>query len=227
MGWKLVWTIFYNANSVKSRRGNRQKGSHLPMFSKNGWPSMTSLSSIARPYADAVFAVASGDAGRVDAWSAFLARGAAVAGDERVAQLLLNPRADKNRLLELIAEVAVDGAAAAAGDASAAQQRNLLKLLAANGRLATLSAIHARFEQLRADADCTVQAVITAAFEVSDAQRDAITDALEKKLGRKVTARTVLDKSLIGGIVVRAGDWVLDASARGQLAQLQSALSVG
>ncbi|MDD9812504.1 MAG: F0F1 ATP synthase subunit delta [Gammaproteobacteria bacterium] len=185
---------------------------------------MTSLSAIARPYADAVFAVAAGDAGRIGAWSTFLARAAVVVRDERVAQLLLNPRADKTRLLELVAEIALAGADAAADDA---QQRNLLKLLAANGRLTALPAIASRFEQLRAEAEGTVQAVITAAFEVSDAQRDAITDALAKKLGRKVTARTVVDESLIGGIVVRAGDWVLDASARGQLAQLQSALSVG
>jgi len=219
---------------------------------------MAEIAAIARPYADAVFAVASGDAGRVDAWSVFLARGAAVVSDERVAQLLHNPRADKNRLLELIAEIAVDGDSgisrhprsplSGGGDGDAGDgghgdgagdvgdghgdidgdtvttQRNLLKLLAANGRLAALPTIHARFEQLRAAAEGEVDAELVTAFAVGSEQQNAIAQALSRKLGRRVRLSAREDSDLIGGAIVRAGDLVIDASVRGQLQQLTGAL---
>lgn len=184
---------------------------------------MAERAAIARPYADAAFAVA-GESG-VDVWSAFLAHGAAVVGDAQVAQLLLNPRADKTRLLELIAEIAVDGAAGESTVAAvAAHQRNFLKLLAANGRLAALPAIHARFEQLRAESAGEVEAELVTAFAVGDSQRNAIAQALSAKLGRRVRLSAREDADLIGGAVVRAGDLVIDASVRGQLQQLAGAL---
>jgi len=182
---------------------------------------MAELAAIARPYADAAFAVASGDAGRIDAWSAFLARGAAVVGDERVAQLLHNPRADKTRLLELVTEIACTDAAGAAGDT---HQRNLLKLLAANGRLPALPAIRSRFEQLRAADEGTVDAELVTAFAVEEEQRQAIAQSLSRKLGRRVRLSAREDAALIGGAIVRAGDLVIDASVRGQLSQLAGAL---
>lgn len=185
---------------------------------------MAERAAIARPYADAAFAVAAGadgDAGRIDAWAAFLARAAAVAGDERVAQLLNNPHADKPRLLELVAEIACGDAADAV---SYAQQRNLLKLLSANGRLAALPAIASRFEQLRAESQGTVDAELVAAFAVGDEQQSAVAEALSHKLGRRVRLSAREDRGLIGGAIVRAGDLVIDASVRGQLQQLAAAL---
>ena len=189
---------------------------------------MAERAAIARPYADAAFAVAAGDAGRIDAWAAFLARAATVAGDERVAQLLNNPHADKPRLLELVADIACAddaGAVDASGDATVtAQQRNLLKLLSANGRLAALPAIASRFEQLRAESQGTVDAELVAAFAVGDEQRRAVAAALSHKLGRRVRLSAREDRGLIGGAIVRAGDLVIDASVRGQLQQLAAAL---
>ncbi|MDD9822058.1 MAG: F0F1 ATP synthase subunit delta [Gammaproteobacteria bacterium] len=190
---------------------------------------MAERAAIARPYADAAFAVtAGGDAGRIDAWAAFLARAAAVVGDERIAQLLNNPHADKPRLLELVAEIAcadAAGAADAAGTATdTAQQRNLLKLLSANGRLAALPAIASRFEQLRAESQGTVDAELVAAFAVGDEQQSTVAEALSRKLGRRVRLSAREDRGLIGGAIVRAGDLVIDASVRGQLQQLAAAL---
>ena len=187
---------------------------------------MAERAAIARPYADAAFSVAAGDAGRIDAWAAFLARAAAVAGDERVAQLLNNPHADKPRLLELVADIACADAAGAADAPGTvtAQQRNLLKLLSANGRLAALPAIAARFEQLRAESQGTVDAELVAAFAVGDEQRRAVAAALSHKLGRRVRLSAREDRGLIGGAIVRAGDLVIDASVRGQLQQLAAAL---
>ena len=189
---------------------------------------MAERAAIARPYADAAFAVAAGadgDAGRIDAWAAFLARAATVAGDERVAQLLNNPHADKPRLLELVAETACgDAGTADAPGTVTAQQRNLLKLLSANGRLAALPAIASRFEQLRAESQGTVDAELVAAFAVGDEQRRAVAEALSHKLGRRVRLSAREDRGLIGGAIVRAGDLVIDASVRGQLQQLAAAL---
>jgi len=190
---------------------------------------MAERAAIARPYADAAFAVAAGadgDTGRIDAWAVFLARAATVAGDERVAQLLNNPHADKPRLLELVAEIACgdDAGAADTPGTVTAQQRNLLKLLSANGRLAALPAIASRFEQLRAESQGTVDAELVAAFAVGDEQRRAVAAALSHKLGRRVRLSAREDRGLIGGAIVRAGDLVIDASVRGQLQQLAAAL---
>lgn len=185
---------------------------------------MSAISTIARPYADAAFAVA---AGHLDAWSAFLARGATVVGDAQVAQLLLNPRADKARLLELIADIAVGGAGESADAAVTAQQHNFLKLLAANGRIKALPAVAAKFEQLRAESEGEVDAELVTALPVGDAQQSAIAEALSRKLGRRVRIKAREDRDLIGGAIVRAGDLVIDASVRGQLAQLQSAIRAG
>jgi len=127
-----------------------------------------------------------------------------------------------------MAEIAAIARPSGAGDAGAGDtvttQRNLLKLLAANGRLGVLPAIYARFEHLRAEAEGTVDAELVTALPVGDAQQRAIAESLSRKLGRQVRLTAREDASLIGGAIVRAGDTVIDASVRGQLAQLAGAL---
>ena len=177
---------------------------------------MATLSGIARPYAEAVFALAREER-NFEAWSVFLARAAYVVQEPQVARLLHDPRVGQRALTGLIEDLSRESLGKRAG--------HTLQLLAANGRLAALPAIAGHYEQLRADAEGTIEAVVTAAFALSDEQQAAIAGALSANLKRKVHLAVAVDPELIGGAVVRAGDLVIDASVRGHLQKLSVALS--
>jgi F-type H+-transporting ATPase subunit delta len=156
--------------------------------------------------------------------------------DARVAPLLGSPHATPDQLAELIAGIAGDGSGAAPGAAPkgsadkgsadkggvslAALARNLFATLATYRRLAFLPEIAAQYEQLRADAERTLDVTVTSAVALNEAQREQFTKALRKRLDREVRLHCELDPTLIGGAVVRADDLVIDGSVRASLTQL-------
>jgi len=169
---------------------------------------------IARPYAKAVFALARVGK-RLPQWSTALQVAASVVTDARVAALLGNPGVSAEQLVTLIT-----GVGGAAFDEHA---KNLIRTLAANKRLGYLPEIAARYEQLRADAERTVDVTVTSAVELSAAQEQHYTKALQRRLDRDVRLHCVIDPTLLGGAVVRADDLVIDGSVRAGLAQLAAA----
>jgi F-type H+-transporting ATPase subunit delta len=169
---------------------------------------------IARPYAKAVFQLARSQE-RLPQWSEALRVAASIIADPRVRALLGNPGVSTGQLIEL-----VTGVAGASLDSAA---RNLIATLAANRRLGFLPEIAARFEQLRAEAERTVDVTLTSAVELSREQRQQYTAVLRKRLDREVRLHCQLDPSLLGGAVVRADDLVIDGSVRAGLAQLANA----
>ncbi len=177
---------------------------------------MAEKTTIARPYAEAVFEIAR-DQQELGPWSEMLAVIAHIVADERVGGLIGNPRVQKSQVAELVLGVAGDKLNEAAG--------NLVKLLADNGRLAVLPEIAALFEGLRAEAESTVEARVIAAFTVSEAQQKQIAKALKQRLGREVKITCETDEDLLGGAIIRAGDLVIDGSVTGQLAKLGTALA--
>ena len=176
---------------------------------------MTSLSSIARPYAEAVFALAK-EAGDFDRWSTFLARAAVVVSDAQMVRVIQNPRVDNETLFDIIADLS---------GSEDETERNFLRLLIANRRARALPDIAAQFEKLRAEHEGTMDAELVTAFAVSDAQKEKIAATLSDKLGRRVRLTASEDRDLIGGGIVRAGDWVIDGSVRAQLEQLAGTLN--
>lgn len=176
---------------------------------------MSELTTIARPYAKAIFELAQGQ-DAYDRWSNQLQFLAAVAEDEAMAGRLDNPQLTRESLAELICAI---------GEGQLDEDgRNLVRLLADNRRLRLLPAIAPLYEELRDDAQGTVGAHVTAAHPVSEAQQKAIADALKKRLGRDVELECDVDEALIGGAVIRAGDLVIDGSVTGRLRQLASTL---
>lgn len=171
---------------------------------------------LARPYARAAFALAQ-EAGDLAGWSERLALLAAVAGDARVAERLRAPRitrAERGRLvLDICGDRLDDGA------------RNLVRLLAENGRLQLLEEIAAQYEALRAQAEGRLDAHVTSARELTQAQQKAIAESLSKRLEREIRLHCDVDESLIGGAVIRAGDLVIDGSLKGRLQRLASRLA--
>lgn len=176
---------------------------------------MAELKTLARPYAEAVFTLAK-DRGELQQWSEALRLLAHVATDERIIELASDPRVSTERLAGLLLDIA-SGSLSEDG-------KNFVRLLVENRRLTLMSAIAIQFERLRADAEGIIEVHASAAFELSEAQLKQITQAVKKKLGREVKLNASIDKSLIGGIVIRAGDLVIDGSVTGHLRDLAAQL---
>ena len=120
--------------------------------------------------------------------------------------------------------VALEAVICDAAGSLSAEQRNFVRVLAENERLDVLPEIADRFEALRNEFEGVVDARISSAFPLSDAQLDEIVGALQAKYGRTVKASVNVDADLIGGVSIRVGDEVMDASVRGKLAQLAGVL---
>jgi len=176
---------------------------------------MAEASTIARPYAEAVFKLADAE-GKLAEWSSVLANIAAVAADERIRTAVGDPNLSAAKVAGLFISVL---SGKLSGDAE-----NLVRVLAENGRLDVLAEIRTQYEALRNEREGVVEAEVHTAFDLEDAQLADLVARLEKKTGRKVKASVRVDKDLIAGVKVVLGDKVIDGSARAQLGALENAL---
>jgi len=177
---------------------------------------MAETTTIARPYAQAAFELARAD-NALPAWSEMLNLAAAVAHDPQLVALVGSPRIPRSQLAELFISVC--------GEHLTAQGKNFIRLLADNRRLDVLPEIAAHFQVMRAEAEGVLEAQMISAQPVTEAQRMQITAALKARLNREVTLTILTDASLLGGAIIRAGDLVIDGSARGKLTKLAVALN--
>ena len=176
---------------------------------------MAEISTLARPYAKAVFELALASKSFA-AWSKQLAAIAEAVAVPAIAQAIRAPGVGKTQLAQVIIE--------ALKSLLDAQGQALVKLLAQNGRLQAAASLAAQFELLRAEAETKVAVVITTAAAVADAQKTALSAAVTKKLNRTVDIVWETDESLITGARIKAGDLVIDGSASGELERLKAAL---
>ena len=176
---------------------------------------MAEASTIARPYAEAVFKLADAQ-GKLAEWSGVLANIAAVAADERIRAAVSDPNLPAAKIAGLFISVL---SGKLSGDAE-----NLVRVLAENGRLDVLAEMRTQYEILRNEREGVVEAEVHTAFDLEDAQLADLVARLEKNTGRKVKATVRLDKNLIAGVKVVLGDKVIDGSARAQLGALENAL---
>jgi F-type H+-transporting ATPase subunit delta len=177
---------------------------------------MSDFITAARPYAKADFETAQAGSS-LAAWSEALALLAAVIADKDLKTVLDSPAMAAAEKGEIVIDICKDQLS----DTS----RNLVKVLAENARLVLLPEIAKLYEMFRAEAESKIEAVVTSAYVLTDAQLQAMTGALKKKLGSDVTLVTEIDKSLIGGVIIKAGDLVIDGSAKARLASLAKALT--
>lgn len=176
---------------------------------------MAERTTLARPYARAVFDLAGKTKKARTHWSKQLGAIASVVQHPGIAPLLGNPRLETEDLAGLIIE--------AAGKLDE-QGANLVRLLADGNRLSLAPEIASLYEDLRADAEKVVDVEVVAAKEVDEEQQKKLGEALKQRLGQDVRLSVRLDESLIGGAIIRAGDTTIDGSVRGKLARLSSAL---
>lgn len=177
---------------------------------------MAELSTLARPYAEAVFRLAK-EKSALGEWADRLSTLAAIVSDARVQTLVADPNTSAPRAAELIGSVA----GAVLGEAG----NSLLTVLAGNDRLMLLPEISAQYEVLKAEAEGVLEATIVSALEMSEAQKADVMASLKAKFGRDVDATVEVDPSLIGGAVITVGDQVIDGSVKGRLQKMAAALA--
>jgi F-type H+-transporting ATPase subunit delta len=174
---------------------------------------------IARPYAEAAFAVAR-SSNTLDSWSQALNRLAAIVADPQIAAHIGNPNLSDQTLLDLIFGVA--GAGPSAG--LSAEVQNLVRLLVDNERLTVLPDLARLFEAHKTAAQGVRHIQIRSAYALSAAEQDSLKTTLKSHFGADVELTVEKDPTLIGGLEVRADDVVIDGSVRGRLQQLANEL---
>ncbi len=177
---------------------------------------MAELTTLARPYAKAAFEFAN-DANELDAWSSMLALAAAVAAHKNMARLISSPVFTAQEKTKTFIDIC--------GDELSAKCQNFITNLAVNKRLALLPEIHALFENLKAQLQKSVEVQVTTAYELSAELQQKLATALSAKLNCEVSVESSVDQNLLGGVVIRAGDTVIDGSVRGRLAKLAEAMN--
>ena len=177
---------------------------------------MADEATIARPYARAAFEYAHA-AGQLAAWGEILGRASLVLADDRVQPLIGNPHITRADLVVFVVELA--------GASDNEHATNLVRLLADNGRLALLPEIAAQYAALRADVENTIDVTVTSALPLTAEQSEKLQQALTRRLRRTVRLSATVDPSLIGGAIVRAGDFVVDGSLRGRVERLGNIMS--
>jgi F-type H+-transporting ATPase subunit delta len=177
---------------------------------------MSEAITTARPYAQAAFDEAQ-QLNALQAWSEMLIALAETVSLPEMIAVVTNPRVAKKQVEGLMEALLDKGASK--------QQQNFVRILADNQRLLLLPEIAALFEALKAEAEKTVNVVVDSAFELSAAQKDKIVSSLKKSMGREIKLSCKVNKELLGGIVIRAGDKVIDGSARTRLGEMANALA--
>ncbi len=177
---------------------------------------MSEAITTARPYAQAAFDEAQ-KLNALQAWSEMLLSLAEAINHPEMVAVVSNPRVAKKQVEGLME--------ALLGKGASKQQQNFLRILADNQRLLLLPEIAALFETLKSEAEKTINVVVDSAFELSAAQKTKIVDSLKKRMGREIKLSCKVNKEILGGVVIRAGDKVIDGSARTRLTEMANVLA--
>jgi F-type H+-transporting ATPase subunit delta len=179
------------------------------------------LSSIAKPYAQAIFEVAE-QSNSISAWSNFLATANAVMSDENTKAFIASPSKSKNQKYDLISALI----AKASSKELSKQESAVIGLILKNDRSAAIESIASAYEMAVSDANQSKNFKIISAFELSESEKKAIVDDLTSKHKTTVSVETEVDGSLKGGIIIKEGDKVIDTSIKAKVDALSVSLSV-
>jgi F-type H+-transporting ATPase subunit delta len=175
---------------------------------------MSSLTTVARPYAKAAF-----DYGlqnqNISHWQEMLVFAAEVAGNQQMKDVLKG---------SLASTVAAELFISVCAEQLDNHGQNFIKVLAENNRLLALPQILDLFNSLKAEYEKEIDVDVTSASELSEQQQSAMSEALEKRLARKVKLICSVDPELVAGVVIKAGDMVIDGTVNSQLNRLSDAL---
>lgn len=173
-----------------------------------------SINTVARPYAKAVFDIAL-DKEMLGEWSNMLALMSAVTEDETVKDFIDTPGKTTDEVVSFLTSICADNINESA--------QNLLQVLAKNRRLQVLTAVFQQFEILKAEQEKLLQVEVTSFSDLTDKQCNEMSQSLKDRLKRDIHLNVTIDKTILGGAVIRAGSLVIDGSVRNKL----NALNLG
>jgi F-type H+-transporting ATPase subunit delta len=149
-------------------------------------------------------------------------------------RLIANTLADSADLMQLFASPLIGAnvkkgvVESVFGDQISSITKSFLLILVDRKRIAFLSEILKEFKALLRVIDQVALAEITTALKLSRAQEDSICDRVKAMTGAKsVDLEVTVNTDLIGGVIIKVGSQVVDASIRGQLRRLKSSLIAG
>jgi len=175
---------------------------------------MSELTTVARPYARATFELAV-DKNNIEAWSDMLSFAAEVVANPTVAAMLTGTKTTQE-----LADVLIS----LCDDQLNQSGQSLINIMAENGRLSALPRVAELYAELVTAHNKEVDVIVVSAYALSKKQKSELSESLEKRLARKVNLNCSIDKSLISGMVITAGDLVIDSTAIGQLNRLSDTL---
>lgn len=176
---------------------------------------MSELATLARPYAVAAYKRAR-ETGKTSQWSDSLSFLSLVLKDERIRRAAGNPKANRDKFTQALLDL---------GDGYLDKDtQNFVRLLVENRRLDLVSHISELFESYRAEEEGYIAVDVISAYELEKSEHSKIVAALKVTLGKEPRINVTIDESLIGGVLIRAGDRVIDASVRGKIQRLAQRL---
>ncbi len=178
---------------------------------------MAELITLARPYAKAAFEYARSEKD-LDGWSQSLALIASVVQQSAVKKLLDSPTHTSTQKADALFDVC--------GKELIEKVKNFVAVLAENKRLSLLAEVQALFEDFKSQQEKFSDVTVSSAFELDKKVEEQLSEKLGKVLSSEVSLTTEIDKALIGGVVVRAGDMVVDGSIKGRLGKLAESMGL-
>ena len=155
----------------------------------------------------------------LERWRADLDMAASLAGDQQALDVLANPAIPIEQRTTALDQML--------GDRTSEGARNLIRLLLRRGRIEDVSRVAAEFRRLDDERQGITHATATSATELTPDEVRQLTERLEQSTGGRIALDVEVDPSLLGGIVVRVGDRLIDGSVRGRLERLRNQLISG
>lgn len=181
---------------------------------------MVAALSVARPYANALFELALNQDALTE-WQQILQQLSLISEDPQIQQLLKNPRMQPQLWQQLLLDL-LPKAMLEKKPHLSEQVSNFINLIIHHRRLDAISAIYQQFQQRLAVKEQMINLEVSTPFELGDKERGMLLTALQKQFNAtEIAVKYHIDDSLMGGVVIRNGNWVLDGSVKGKLQRLQ------
>ncbi|MDC0185400.1 F0F1 ATP synthase subunit delta [Gammaproteobacteria bacterium] len=178
---------------------------------------MEELRTIARPYASAVFDIAS-NKDTLKEWSIFLKKTSKLLDQQDIKTLIKTPGLNKKTIAEIFFEASVEESETSKNKELFS---NFLNVLSENKRLNIITMVSSQFEQKKKQqAEQVSEVLLSSAAALSEEDVEEIKQALSKKLGKKIELKNSVDETLIGGALIKIGDHMIDGSVRSQLKKM-------
>ncbi len=172
-------------------------------------------SGAAKRYAQAVLSLAR-DHKSLDAWQADLGTLNALMADPKAGQFFASPRISLREKLQLLDSALLN---------AQPEARNLARLLAERNRLGVVADVYRLYNDARLAEQGIAVADVTTADELTKPEQAVVAEQLKRLVGKEIELRMKTDPAIIGGIVARVGDQLIDGSVVTRLRRLRTRLT--